>query len=250
MRVSRLLIVVLVALMWRPVGAAAQTVDLDGRVVDAQGGGVGGAVVRITPASGGSVALMAVTAADGRFQVAGLLPGRVIVQVDRGGFRRLVQPLTVSDDSPHPHVHARSGRRRRGGRRHRGRNSAGAARNVESDVDIRASGHACAPADFRGGRRADRAGRSGPRQRRSGPTRQHSHPRASPGSVGCARRWISRARRRVHAGGRDRVLLQSERDGGRPRRGSAWLGVVALRHECRRRRRQSCDAGRRWSTRR
>jgi len=97
MRVSRLLIAVLVALMWPPVGAAAQTVDLDGRVVDAQGGGVGGAVVRITPASGASVALMAVTAADGRFQVAGLLPGRVIVQVDRGGFRRLVQPLTVSE---------------------------------------------------------------------------------------------------------------------------------------------------------
>ena len=96
MRVSRLLIVVLVTLMLWPGGAAAQTVDLEGRVVDAQGGGLAGAIVRVTRSIGGSIALV-VTAADGRFQVAGVLPGRVIVQVERAGFRRLVQPLTVSD---------------------------------------------------------------------------------------------------------------------------------------------------------
>ncbi len=54
--------------MWWPADAAAQTVDLEGRVLDAQGGAVAGATIRVTRAAGGSAALVAVSAADGRFR--------------------------------------------------------------------------------------------------------------------------------------------------------------------------------------
>jgi iron complex outermembrane receptor protein len=99
MRVSRLWIALLVALVSSPIVAAAQTLALEGRVVDAQGGALAGATVRVTRAAGGSAALVAVSGADGRFQIDALMPGRVIVQIDRAGFRRLVQPLGLSGDA-------------------------------------------------------------------------------------------------------------------------------------------------------
>jgi iron complex outermembrane receptor protein len=100
MRMSKVVMVAVVAsalLLWRPVSAAAQAADLVGRVLDPQGGAVQGATVRVSRAAGGSADLVAVSAADGRFHISGVTPGRVIVQVDRGGFRRLVQPLTLAD---------------------------------------------------------------------------------------------------------------------------------------------------------
>ena len=102
MRMSRLVMVIVMAaalLLGSPLPVRAeQTADLAGRIVDAQGGAVQGATVRVTRTTGGSADLVAVSAADGRFQISDLAPGRVIVQVERDGFRRLVQPLTLTAD--------------------------------------------------------------------------------------------------------------------------------------------------------
>jgi iron complex outermembrane receptor protein len=94
MRVSRSFVFLFFVLMSSPARAAAQPAALDGRVVDPQGGAVPGATIRVTRATGGA-SLMALSAADGRFQISSIVPGGVIVQIDRTGFRRLVQPLTL-----------------------------------------------------------------------------------------------------------------------------------------------------------
>ena len=77
----------------------AQSVELAGRVLDPQGNAVEGAVVRVSRTAG-RMTETAVSDRDGRYTFVGLLPGAVVVVVERPGFRRLVQPVTLSDWSP------------------------------------------------------------------------------------------------------------------------------------------------------
>jgi iron complex outermembrane receptor protein len=91
--------VLLLALLTVPETSMAQAARLTGRVLDVQGAAVPGATIRVTRATGGLIQVV-VSAADGRYDVPGLVPGSVLVQVDREGFRRLVLPLTISVDSP------------------------------------------------------------------------------------------------------------------------------------------------------
>jgi iron complex outermembrane receptor protein len=76
--------------------AMAQAVELTGRVLGPQDVAVPAAIVRATRAASG-VVHVAVSDDDGRYRVAGLGPGLVIVEVERAGFRRHVQSLTLSE---------------------------------------------------------------------------------------------------------------------------------------------------------
>jgi vitamin B12 transporter len=89
----------LASLFLGPADVAAQPSRLDGRVVDPQGRAIAGADVRVTSAAVSNV-VSARSGPDGRFTIANLNPGRVLVIAEHAGFRRLVQPLTVENDSP------------------------------------------------------------------------------------------------------------------------------------------------------
>jgi iron complex outermembrane receptor protein len=75
--------------------ALAQSRSLTGRILDAQGDGVAGATVRVSRVSGGPP-IVVVSGADGTYTVGDLMEGAVIVQVDRAGFRRAVESVTVT----------------------------------------------------------------------------------------------------------------------------------------------------------
>jgi iron complex outermembrane receptor protein len=88
-------IIVATLLCGAAVPASAQAVDLIGRVTDPQGAAVPGATIAVTRASGGPPSV-AMTGADGAYELEGLLSGVVVVEVHRAGFRRAVRTLTLA----------------------------------------------------------------------------------------------------------------------------------------------------------
>src|SRR5438093_1443915 len=81
----RAVLFLFVGLILLPQGAAAQSFQLTGRVVDSQGGVVVGASVTITGVSGGGPVTERTTA-DGTFSFKAVAPGRYSLQVESPGF--------------------------------------------------------------------------------------------------------------------------------------------------------------------
>jgi iron complex outermembrane recepter protein len=85
---------VLLACLW-PFAVSTQTVPLTGRVADALGGAINGAVVTVSGADAGS-SRTARTGVDGSFSVDAVPPGSVTVQVEAPGFEAWTQTVTFN----------------------------------------------------------------------------------------------------------------------------------------------------------
>src|SRR4029077_7044935 len=91
LRISSLM---LLACLW-PYQIFAQSLPLDGRVSDALGGAINGAVVSLSGAAE-STPRTARTGADGTLPFGALPPGSIALQVDAPGFERWTQTVTLS----------------------------------------------------------------------------------------------------------------------------------------------------------
>ena len=79
----------------------AQTLDLTGRIVDAQGAGVAGATVRVSRASGG-VPTIVISRADGTYAAAGLTAGMVSVALRVASGRWATRGNSTVTTAPRP----------------------------------------------------------------------------------------------------------------------------------------------------
>ena len=87
------LLAFLLALITRPVMAQSQ--NISGTVVDASGGVIPDAAVRIVDAAKGGTTRQINTDNSGRFQAIGIQPGKYLVSVEKTGFRRTEVPVTL-----------------------------------------------------------------------------------------------------------------------------------------------------------
>jgi hypothetical protein len=73
----------------------AQTQNISGTVVDASGGVIPGATVKITDAAKGGVARETTTDESGRFQAINIQPGQFVISVEKTGFKQAEIRITL-----------------------------------------------------------------------------------------------------------------------------------------------------------
>jgi len=88
---------ILLALVTQPMMAQSQ--NISGTVVDASGGVVPGAAVKIVDASKGGTARETSTDNLGRFQAMNIQPGNYLVNVEKTGFKKAELPVTLDVNS-------------------------------------------------------------------------------------------------------------------------------------------------------
>src|ERR1035438_8543793 len=88
---------ILLALIAQPIMAQSQ--NISGSVVDASGGIVPGAAVKITDVAKGGTARQTSTDNAGRFQAMDIQPGHYLVSIEKTGFKKTELPLTLDVNS-------------------------------------------------------------------------------------------------------------------------------------------------------
>ena len=104
---SRVSVIAIAALMLWSAPVFAQSAGrspalspvLTGRVTDPHGAAIGGADVRVQRQDGAAIQ-RTLTDAAGAFQFAALASGRVVIEIEKQGFRRQVTLLTLADQRP------------------------------------------------------------------------------------------------------------------------------------------------------
>src|SRR5450631_10752 len=87
----------LLALIAQPVMAQSQ--NITGAVVDASGGMVPDAAIKITDAAKGGIARQTSTDNSGRFLAINIQPGRYVISVEKTGFKKAEVTITLDVNS-------------------------------------------------------------------------------------------------------------------------------------------------------
>src|SRR5438270_13038603 len=77
----------------------AQSQNISGTVIDASGGLIPGAAVRITDVAKGGTARQATSDNSGRFQAIDVQPGRYLISVEKTGFKKAELNVTLDVNS-------------------------------------------------------------------------------------------------------------------------------------------------------